>query len=62
MLTSAAQWALLLGRGWLIFELTGSTSAVGLVTFCGMAPMLFFGPIFGIMTRWIRASQNPNGI
>ena len=49
VLTSAAQWALLLGRGWLIFELTGSTSAVGLVTFCGMAPMLFFGPIFGTL-------------
>ena len=47
VMSSAAQWALLLGRGWLIFELTGSTSAVGLVTFGGMAPLLFFGPIFG---------------
>ena len=47
VLTSAAAWASLLGRGWLIFELTGSSSAVGLVTFGGMAPMLFLGPVAG---------------
>ena len=49
VLSSASQWALLLGRGWLIFDLTGTTSAVGLVTFAGMAPLLFFGPIFGTL-------------
>ena len=47
VLSSAARWAEMLGRGWLIFEITGSTGAVGIVTFCGMAPSLFFGPIGG---------------
>ena len=47
VLGAAARWALLLGRGWLVFELTGSTGAVGIVTFAGMAPFLFLGPIGG---------------
>ena len=49
VLTSAAGWASLLGRGWLIFELTGSSSNVGWVTFGGMAPMLFLGPVAGTL-------------
>ncbi|MCY3919908.1 MAG: MFS transporter [Chloroflexi bacterium] len=47
VLGAAARWALLLGRGWLVFELTDSTGAVGIVTFAGMAPFLFLGPIGG---------------
>ena len=47
VLGAAARWALLLGRGWLVFELTDSTGAVGIVTFAGMAPVLFLGPIGG---------------
>ena len=49
VLSSAARWAEMLGRGWLIFEITGSTGAVGIVTFCGMVPSLFFGPIAGVL-------------
>ena len=49
VLSSAARWAEMLGRGWLIFEITGSTGAVGIVTFCGMVPSLLFGPIGGAL-------------
>lgn len=46
---SAAHWALLLARGWLVFDLTGSSTAVGVVTFAGMAPFLFASPIGGAL-------------
>lgn len=44
---SASNWALLLGRGWLVFELTNSSTAVGLVTFAGWVPFFVAGPIGG---------------
>ena len=37
----------MLARGWLVFQLTDSTGAVGIVTFAGMAPFLFSGPFAG---------------
>ena len=49
VLAAAARWALLLARGWLVFSLTDSTGAVGIVTFAGMAPFLFFGPLGGAL-------------
>ena len=47
VLAAAARWALMLARGWLVFQLTDSTGAVGIVTFAGMAPFLFLGPLGG---------------
>lgn len=44
---SASNWALMLARGWLVFDLTDSSLAVGLVTFAGMSPQLFIGPFSG---------------
>lgn len=49
VLAAAARWALLLARGWLVFSLTDSTGAVGIVTFAGMAPFLFLGPLGGAL-------------
>ena len=49
MFSAGANWALLLGRGWLVFEITGSSTAVGLVTFAGMAPFLFASPVAGAL-------------
>ena len=49
VLAAAARWGLMLARGWLVFELTDSTGAVGIVTFAGMAPFLFLGPLGGAM-------------
>src|SRR3990167_8398589 len=46
---AGANWALLLARGWLVFKLTGSSLAVGVVTFAGMAPFLFASPIAGAL-------------
>ena len=49
VLAAAARWALMLARAWLVFELTDSTGAVAIVTFAGMAPFLFLGPLGGAM-------------
>ncbi len=49
VLAEAARWALMLARGWLVFQLTDSTGAVGIVTFAGMAPFLFLGPLAGAL-------------
>lgn len=46
---SASNWALLLGRGWLVFELTDSSFWVGVVTFAGMIPFFLVGPIGGVV-------------
>ena len=45
--TSASRWALMLARAWLVFELTGSSLAVGLVVFAGMSQFIIIGPIAG---------------
>ena len=45
--TAAARFAMMLARGWLVFELTGSSFAVGLVTFAGMAQNLLVGAVAG---------------
>ncbi len=37
----AAQWALIIARGWLAYEITGAALWVGLVTFAAMIPRLF---------------------
>ncbi len=49
MFSAGAHWALLLARAWLVYELTESSAAVGLVTFAGMAPFLFAAPIAGAL-------------
>lgn len=46
---AAANWALILARGWLVYDLTESSTAVGLVTFAAMAPFIFAAPIAGAL-------------
>jgi MFS family permease len=45
----AAGWALIVARGWFIFDLTGSSFVVGLVTFAAMMPMMLMPPIAGVL-------------
>lgn len=44
---AGARWATVLGRGWLIFEITGSASAVGVVIFASFFPFVVVGPVAG---------------
>ena len=44
---SASRWALILGQSWLVFELSNSSFAVGLVFFAGSAQFVIVGPFAG---------------
>lgn len=45
-----ANWILRLVIGWLAWDLTQSSSFVGLISFMNYAPVLFGGPLFGVIT------------
>ncbi len=45
----AAAWALIVTRGWLVFEKTHSSFWVGAVTFAAMAPQFLVPPIVGVL-------------
>jgi MFS family permease len=45
----AAAWALIVTRGWLIFDKTGSAFWVGAATFAAMAPQFLVPPLAGVL-------------
>lgn len=45
----AAAWALIVTRGWLVYDMTHDSAKVGMVTFAAMAPLLFMPPIAGVL-------------
>ncbi|MPZ15057.1 MAG: MFS transporter [Chloroflexi bacterium] len=45
----AAAWGLIVSRGWLVFDMTGSSMDVGIVTFAAMVPLVFVPPIAGVL-------------
>lgn len=47
--STGARWTQVLGWSWLIHELTGSTTAVGVVTFASFVPFIFIGPVAGAL-------------
>ncbi len=62
----AAAWALIVARGWLIYELSGSALWVGVTVFAAMAPMFIMPPIAGYLAdrmdrrtllAWVFAAQ-----
>jgi len=56
--TAGARWAMVLGRGWLVFDMTGSATAVGAVTFSSFIPFTIFGPVAGVLAdRFDRRAQ-----
>jgi MFS family permease len=46
---SSGKWTLMLGLGWLVHTLTGSTFWVGVSVFAQMAPSLVVAPIAGVL-------------
>lgn len=49
MLSFVGSWIQNVAQGWLVYELTHSEGMLGLVTFCGMAPVAFIGPVAGTL-------------
>ena len=45
----AAAWALIVTRGWLVYDETHSTLSVGLTTFAAMGPMVVVPPLAGVL-------------
>lgn len=45
----AAHWALIVARGWLVFDLTDSSVLVGVVTFAAMIPRFVVSPFAGLL-------------
>jgi MFS family permease len=45
----AAAWALIVTRGWLVYDQTHSTLSVGLTTFAAMGPMVVIPPLAGVL-------------
>lgn len=45
-----ANWMLRLLMGWLAWDMTGSASYVGLISFLNFSPVLIGGPFFGVIT------------
>jgi MFS family permease len=45
----AGTWMQTIAQGWLVLQLTGSASLLGLVTACQFLPVLFFGPFGGVI-------------
>ncbi len=45
----AAAWALIVTRGWLVFDKTGSSGWVGITTFAAMGPLFFVPPFAGVL-------------
>lgn len=49
LLAGASAWALIVARGWVVYEITDSSLWVGLVTFMAMIPRVFATPIIGFI-------------
>ncbi len=49
LFAGAANWALIVSRGWLVYTISGSAASVGLVTFAAMSPMFLAPPIAGFL-------------
>lgn len=45
----SAAWALIVARGWVVYDLTHSSMSVGIVTFAAMGPLLIVPPITGVL-------------
>ncbi|MBP1626555.1 MAG: major facilitator superfamily transporter [Holophagaceae bacterium] len=43
-------WMQMVAQSWLIYRLTGSSTALGLATFFGQLPILIFAPLGGLIT------------
>lgn len=49
MASGAASWSLIVGRGWLVYSLSESSTWVGLTTFAAMVPLVAVPPVAGLL-------------
>ncbi|MEO9104708.1 MAG: MFS transporter [Terrimesophilobacter sp.] len=49
LISNTSGWAMRIAIDWLVFELTGSVTLVGITVALQFGPMLFFGPLGGVI-------------
>jgi len=49
LFAGSSHWALIVIRGWVVYEISESSMLVGLVTFSAMIPMILVTPIIGYL-------------
>jgi MFS family permease len=49
LISLSGTWMQNVAQAWLVYRLTGSPALLGLVSFCGQAPVLFLSPLGGIV-------------
>lgn len=49
VISNTSGWAMRIAIDWLVFELTGSVTLVGITVALQFGPMLFFGPLGGVL-------------
>jgi MFS family permease len=49
LVSLSGTWMQNVAQAWLVYRLTGSPALLGLVSFCGQAPVLFLSPVGGIV-------------
>jgi len=51
LLSGMCRWMLIVGRGWLVYHLSGGSSVqVGIATFAGLIPILLVTPVAGLLS------------
>jgi MFS family permease len=53
MISLIGTWMQMVAQTWLIYRLTGSAAALGMITFIGQIPMLVFAPVGGLLADHI---------
>lgn len=68
LVSNTSGWAMRIAIDWLVFELTGSVALVGITVALQFGPMLFFGPLGGVIAdrypkrRLLITTQSVNAV
>ena len=49
LFAGSSHWALIVVRGWVVYQISDSSMYVGLVTFAAMIPMVLVNPFIGYL-------------
>ena len=49
LFAGSSHWALIVVRGWVVYQISDSSTYVGLVTFAALIPMVIVNPFIGYL-------------
>ena len=50
LFAGSSHWALIVVRGWVVYQISDSSTLVGLVTFAALIPMVLITPFVGYLS------------